>query len=213
MTFMSLMPKLLLHYSDVKLRIVTMTANTCWKNFKLDARLIIIAGTECHEEGVAPTRRKEYRRSDLMKMMFGMWDSSSSVGTRVIVIMTDHITKKFYKNQCLDSAAVESQLPFLLADHLNSEIENGVIEFKPHVVKYLTWSFFYGRFPRNKNYYGMKGVTYIDISNHLSAFVERSLSKQRRRWRCTGPLTFRDNCTTLLLTPWNRRVVFIVYIR
>lgn len=160
-----------------KLPILIATARSAWYSRGFDCPLVIIAGTECDDEGGALTRRREYTRTDLMKMMFGMRDVSSPVsGKRLTVILTEAVTKEYYKTQFLEPFAVESQLPLWIADHLNAEIASRVIESKQDAVDYLTWTFFYRRLPKNANYYGMKGVSHIDISNHLSELVERSLS-------------------------------------
>lgn len=159
-----------------KLKMLISASRCAWENQGLDSRLVIIAGTECSAEGTVLTRRKEYSRSDMMKMIFGLRDVTSAVGKRIVVILTEPSWKDFYKTHCLEPLAVESQLTRWLPDHLNSEIANGVIESKQDAVDYLTWTFFYRRLPKNPNYYGMRGVSPNDISNHLSEIVERSLS-------------------------------------
>lgn len=163
-------------FKSQMLRMLVATASNAWQTEGLDCQLVIIAGTESIEEGGTLTKRKEYSRSLLMKMMFGIRNIRSLSRRRVGVILTESIMKEFYKTHYLEPPAVESQLPMCLPDHLNAEIASGVIESKQDAVDYLTWTFFYRRLPKNPNYYGMKGVSPLHISNHLSEMVEVSLS-------------------------------------
>lgn len=159
-----------------RIRVLVAMAQVAWESTNLDCRLVIVAGTSSDDAGGVATRRMEYSRTDLMKMMFGMRDSRNSIGKRVAILLTEPALKEHYKNHCLEPFPVESQLPARLSDHLNAEIASGVVESKQDAVDYLTWTFFYRRLPKNANFYGMNGISDMDISNHLSEMVERSLS-------------------------------------
>lgn len=163
-------------FRSKRIQILVATARVVWESTNLDSQLIVVAGTSTDDEGGVATRRTEYRRADLMKMLFGMKNAASSFGKRVAVILTEPAMKKHYNVHCLEPFPVESQLPQRLPDHLNAEIASGVVESKQDAVDYLTWTFFYRRLPKNANFYGMKGVSHLDISKHLSEMVEKALS-------------------------------------
>lgn len=150
------------------------TVSIAWQYEELDVQLVIIAGTKCGV-GTGTTRRDEYSRTDLTRMMYGTRSISPHEKTSVVVI-TSQAMKEYYKNFLIEPHPVESQLPRWLPDHLNSEISSGVIESKQDAVDYLTWTFFYRRLPQNPTYYGMGGVNHLDISNHLSELVETGIS-------------------------------------
>lgn len=111
--------------------IITMT-QTVWSTTELDCRLNIIAGTEYDDEGGSLTIRKEYKRTDLMKMMYGIRtpSSTSTHSKRTVVILTEAVMKYVYISHLLEPFALEFQLLAWFGDHLNAAIASGVVESK-----------------------------------------------------------------------------------
>lgn len=164
----------LLLFRKKLVKLLFTTTSTAWRHDGLDVRLIVIAGTK-DGVGLGTTKRDEYSRTDMTRMIYGT-RSSSLLKKTSVVVLTSQALKEHYKNYLLEPYPIESQLPRWLPDHLNSEITSGVVESKQDAVDYLTWTFFYRRLPQNPSYYGMGGVSHLDISNHLSELVETAIS-------------------------------------
>lgn len=156
------------------INILFTTTSTAWRYEGLDVQLVVIAGTK-GEMSLGTTKRDEYSRTDMIRMMYGTRSSLSLEKTSIVVLTSQALTD-YYKNFLIEPFPIESQLPCWLSDHLNSEIISGVVESKQDAVDYLTWTFFYRRLPQNPSYYGMGGVSHLDISNHLSELVETAIS-------------------------------------
>ncbi|CAN8067460.1 unnamed protein product [Agarophyton chilense] len=163
-------------FAEQKCTVLVANSVLCWTVGKLSARLVILAGTSCDDSGAYVTSRAEYSSSDLLKMLCCVRDVENHTSRRKAVIITEPPLRKQYELYALEPFPAESQLPRFLADHFNAEIEAGVIDTKQEAVDYLTWTFFYRRLPKNPNYYGMSGVSHVEISNHLSEIVETTLS-------------------------------------
>lgn len=62
-----------------------------------------------------------------------------------------------------------------LADHVNAEVVNGVVENLQQAVDYLTWTLMYRRLTQNPNYYGLRGTSRRHVSDFLSELVEATV--------------------------------------
>lgn len=158
------------------IRALVASADYAWEcNISRDC-LVIVAGTSREDAGRLAVRRAEYSRTDLMKMMCCVRQGRNNA-RRVVVIITEAALLEHYKQHCLEPLPVESQLTATLSDHLNAEIAAKEIETRQEALDYLTWTFFYRRLPKNPNYYGLQGLSHIEISNHLSEIVDSALSE------------------------------------
>ena len=74
-------------------------------------------------------------------------------------------------------------LPFYLSIALALALAFVWIRSEPNLLKfqdavdYLTWTFMYRRMTQNPNYYGLQGVSYRHLSDHLSELVETTLNE------------------------------------
>lgn len=161
-------------FADGGAEVLVSTSGYAWETNALSARLVVIAGTAREQEGGFATKRAEYNHSDLLRMMCVTRDVANQQ-KRVCVIITEPALHDHYRRHILEPIPVESQLRSTLSDHLNAEVVSGVVESKQDAVDYLTWTFFYRRLPKNPNYYGMKGLSNVEISNYLSEVVETAL--------------------------------------
>lgn len=156
-------------------QILVTTAAEAWRPHNLNARLIVVAGTSKEDAGGYAVCRAEYSHTDLLRMIC-CGNSLASEQENAAVVITEKALHEHYKRFCFEPLAVESQLSHFLADHLNAEVVSGVVETKQDAVDYLTWTFFYRRLPKNPNYYGMRDLSHLQISKHLSELVETALS-------------------------------------
>eukprot|EP00178_Gracilaria_changii_P024479 TRINITY_DN737_c0_g1_i1.p1 TRINITY_DN737_c0_g1~~TRINITY_DN737_c0_g1_i1.p1 ORF type:complete len:2198 (-),score=297.01 TRINITY_DN737_c0_g1_i1:5150-11743(-) len=163
-------------FSGQKCSVLVATSVLSWTMSPLSSPLVVVAGTSCDDGGAYVTSRAEYSSSDLLKMLCCARPIVLDSIPRKAIIITEPSLHKRYESYTLEPFPAESQLPRFLADHFNAEIEAGVIDTKQDAVDYLTWTFFYRRLPKNPNYYGMNGVSHVEISNHLSELVETTLT-------------------------------------
>ncbi|KAI0567446.1 pre-mRNA-splicing helicase BRR2 [Gracilaria domingensis] len=163
-------------FAEKRCSVLVATSALCWTLSKFNAHLVIVAGTSCDDDGAYVTSRAEYSSSDLLRMICCARASAHDTIPRRAIIITEPPLREQYELYALEPFPAESQLPRFLADHFNAEIEAGVIDTKQYAVDYLTWTFFYRRLPKNPNYYGMNGVSHVEISNHLSELVETTLT-------------------------------------
>lgn len=158
------------------IQVLVATCDYAWQSTIIRPCLVVIAGTSREDEGGFAVRRAEYAQTDLLRMMCCMRNRAATE-KRVVVVITETALHEHYKHRCMEPFPVESQLPETLSDHLNAEIAAGEVETKQDAVDYLTWTFFYRRLPKNPNYYGLKGLSHVEISNHLSEMVDTALSE------------------------------------
>lgn len=63
-----------------------------------------------------------------------------------------------------------------VSDHINAEIVAGTIASKQDAIGYFTWTFYYRRLLVNPSYYALTGTSPEELSEFLSALVERVLT-------------------------------------
>ena len=93
------------------------------------------------------------------------------------VLLCQTAKKNMFKKFLYEPLPIESHLDHCLHDHFNAEIVTKTIENKQDAVDYLTWTFLYKRMTQNPNYYGLQGVSYRHLSDHLSELVETTLNE------------------------------------
>ena len=93
------------------------------------------------------------------------------------VLLCQSSKKNMFKKFLYEPLPIESHLDHCLHDHFNAEIVTKTIENKQDAVDYLTWTFIYRRMTQNPNYYGLQGVSYRHLSDHLSELVETTLNE------------------------------------
>lgn len=152
------------------IRVVVASRETCY-GLPVKCDTVIIMGSQYYEG--KETRYVDYTIADVLEMM-GFATKLSEMAARCI-LMCPNVKKEFYKKFLYEALPVESHLDQLLHDHFNAEIVTKIIENKQDAVDYLTWTFFYRRMSQNPNYYNLKGISNVHLSDHLSQLVENTL--------------------------------------
>ncbi len=119
---------------------------------------------------------QDYPLTDVMRMM-GMACRPGQDADAKCVLLCNSTKKDVFKKFLFEPLPVESHLDHFMHDHFNAEIVTKTIENKQDAVDYLTWTFLYRRLTHNPNYYGLQGVSYRHLSDHLSELVENTLGE------------------------------------
>ena len=118
----------------------------------------------------------DYPLTDMMQMI-GFANRPGKDADARCVLMCQTSKRDMFKKFLFEPLPVESHLDHCLHDHFNAEIVTKTIENKQDAVDYMTWTLLYKRLNQNPNYYGMQGVSYRHMSDHLSELVESTLSE------------------------------------
>ena len=152
-------------YGSGAVKALVCPADVCWR-LQCSAHLIVVMGTDFYDgrEG----RHVEYPAEDLLHMV-GRHDPDS---TAKCVIMCHSPRKDYVKKLIYDPLPIESHLDAHLHDPLNSEIVTKTVASMQDAIDYLTWTFLYRRLSKNPTYYGLRGVSNVHLSEHLSEVIE-----------------------------------------
>ena len=156
-------------FSGGTLRVLVCPGELCWA-ISCRVHLTIVMGTETYDG--REKRHVDYPISDLIRML-GM-NIPSENATCVILCHTpkkDRLKKLLY-----DPLPVESHLDSYLHDPLNAEIVAKSVTSMQEAIDYMTWTFLYRRLGKNPTYYGLRGTSNSDLSEHLSEMVETVVS-------------------------------------
>ena len=155
-----------------RIQVCVMSSSLCWGE-PLSAHLVVIMGTQYYDG--RENAHTDYPVTDLLQMM-GHASRPLLDNSGKCVILCHAPRKEYYKKFLYEAFPVESHLQHYLHDNLNAEVVSTVIENKQDAVDYLTWTFMYRRLTQNPNYYNLQGVSHRHLSDHLSEFVENTLS-------------------------------------
>ncbi|KAL7572112.1 hypothetical protein ACA910_001749 [Epithemia clementina (nom. ined.)] len=152
-------------FGDGVLRVLVCPGELCWA-ISCRAHLTVIMGTESYDG--KERRHVDYPISDLIRMQ-GRNDPSESGKCMILC----HSSKKDSLKKLLhDPVPIESHLDSYLHDPLNAEIVSKNINSMQDAIDYLTWTFLYRRLGKNPTYYGLRGTSNSDLSEHLSEMIE-----------------------------------------
>ncbi len=150
-----------------------MSQSLCWA-IEVDCYLTVIMDTQFYNGKLHCYQ--DYPLTDVMRMM-GMACRPGQDADAKCVLLCNSTKKDVFKKFLFEPLPVESHLDHYLHDHFNAEIVTKTIENKQDAVDYLTWTFLYRRLTHNPNYYGLQGVSYRHLSDHLSELVENTLGE------------------------------------
>ena len=145
----------------------------CWA-IEVDCYLTVIMDTQFYNGKLHCYQ--DYPLTDVMRMM-GMACRPGQDADAKCVLLCNSTKKDVFKKFLFEPLPVESHLDHFLHDHFNAEIVTKTIENKQDAVDYLTWTFLYRRLTHNPNYYGLQGMSYRHLSDHLSELVENTLGE------------------------------------
>ncbi len=154
-------------------QVVVVEQSMCWA-VDLECYLCVIMDTQFYNGKLHCYQ--DYPLTDVMRMM-GVACRPGQDTDAKCVLLCNSTKKDIFKKFLFEPLPVESHLDHFLHDHFNAEIVTKTIENKQDAVDYLTWTFLYRRLTQNPNYYGMQGVSYRHLSDHLSELVENTLGE------------------------------------
>ena len=155
------------------IQVVVVARSLCWA-LKINCHLVVIMDTQYYTGKYHAYH--DYPITDVMQMI-GRASRPNVDSDAKCVLMCQNSKKSMFKKFLYEPLPIESHLDHCLHDHFNAEIVTKTIENKQDAVDYLTWTFLYRRMTQNPNYYGLQGVSYRHLSDHLSEVVETTLSE------------------------------------
>ena len=156
-------------YEEGALRVLVCPGELCWA-ISCRAHLTVVVGTEIYDG--TSKRHVDYPISDLIRMMGRHVPGESGK----CVILCHSPKKESLKKLLYDPIPIESHLDSYLHDPLNAEVVSRSINSMQDAIDYLTWTFLYRRLSKNPTYYGLRGTSNSDLSEHLSEMVEAVVS-------------------------------------
>jgi antiviral helicase SLH1 len=162
-------------FSANKLQVLIATSTLAW-GVNLPAHMVIIKGTQYFD-----ARSDGYRDMDLTDVlqMLGRAGRPQFDTSGVALVFTKDSQRSFYQYFLHTGFPIESSLHRVLDDHLGAEIASGVVKSVSDAVKFLSYTFFARRLPKNPSYYGysseMESLSLDKSSN--TAFLEAIVTK------------------------------------
>ena len=157
------------------IQVVIVARSLCWAlSSKYNCHLVIIMDTQYYTGKYHAYH--DYPITDVMQMI-GRASRPNIDNDAKCVLLCQNSKKSMFKKFLYEPLPIESHLDHCLHDHFNAEIVTKTIENKQDAVDYLTWTFLYRRMTQNPNYYGLQGVSYRHLSDHLSEVVETTLNE------------------------------------
>lgn len=154
-------------------QVIVVARSLCWA-LNVQSHLVIIMDTQYYTGKFHAYH--DYPVTDVMQMI-GRASRPHLDSDAKCVLLCQSSKKSSFKKFLYEPLPIESHLDHCLHDHFNAEIVTKTIENKQDAVDYLTWTFLYRRMTQNPNYYGMQGVSYRHLSDHLSELVETTLNE------------------------------------
>ena len=155
------------------IQVVVVARSLCWA-LRINCHLVVIMDTQYYTGKYHAYH--DYPITDVMQMI-GRASRPNVDSDAKCVLMCQNSKKSMFKKFLYEPLPIESHLDHCLHDHFNAEIVTKTIENKQDAVDYLTWTFLYRRMTQNPNYYGLQGVSYRHLSDHLSEVVETTLNE------------------------------------
>ena len=155
------------------IQIIVVARSLCWA-LNVNCHLVVIMDTQYYTGKYHAYH--DYPVTDVMQMI-GRAGRASTDDDAKCVLLCQSSKKNMFKKFLYEPLPIESHLDHCLHDHFNAEIVTKTIENKQDAVDYLTWTFIYRRMTQNPNYYGLQGVSYRHLSDHLSELVETTLNE------------------------------------
>ena len=155
------------------IQIIVVSRSLCWA-VDLTCYLVVIMDTQFYSG--KHHAYHDYPLTDVMQMV-GFAGRAGVDADAKCLLLCQNSKKDAFKKFLYEPLPVESHLDHYLHDHFNAEIVTKTIENKQDAVDYLTWTLIYRRMTQNPNYYGLQGVSYRHLSDHLSEVVESTLSE------------------------------------
>jgi ATP-dependent DNA helicase HFM1/MER3 len=111
----------------------------------------------------------------------------------IAVIMTDEANKTRYENMSSGCEIVESNLHEVLAEVLNSEVCNAVIESVEDAAEWLKSTFLFTRLKKNPARYGLSIPLHGDIDAAVTAFLNDKIRASLQDLASVGALALDDD--------------------
>ncbi|TRY69287.1 hypothetical protein TCAL_05639 [Tigriopus californicus] len=154
-------------------QVLVVSRSLCWA-VNLQCYLVVIMDSQYYNG--KHHAYHDYPLTDVLQMI-GLANRPGQDSDAKCVLLCQASKKDMFKKFLYEPLPIESHLDHCLHDHFNAEIVTKTIENKQDAVDYLTWTLLYRRLTQNPNYYGMQGISYRHLSDHLSEIVESTLSE------------------------------------
>lgn len=160
-------------FREEKIQVICTTSTLAW-GINLPAHLVIIKGTEYHDNKTCTYI--DMPLTDVLQMM-GRAGRPQFDSKGVACVFVYEPKKTFYYKFLYEPFPVESSLHQQLSDFMNAEIANRTIKSVTDIYNYLTWTFFYRRLIQNPIYYGAEGTEINDIQKYLTDLITKTLEE------------------------------------
>lgn len=154
-----------------RIQLLIATSTVAW-GVNFPARLVIVKGTEFYD----PKLKKyvDFPVTDLLQMI-GRAGRPQFDTQATACVYVEQSKKNFYRKYLNSPFPIESSLLSQVSDHVNAEVQSGVITNSAQFIDWITWTYFFRRLVKNPTYYNCKNADKETLAEFLKELVATTI--------------------------------------